>query len=378
MDNQKIRILGVRIVIAIWLVLTLAAWFGPDGDFSMAERRPLAQMPALTVEAVMDGSFMTKFEDYTLDQFPLRDDFREVKSLTHYYLLGQSDNNGIYLANGAAVKQEYPLNPASVDRAAERFTNVYNMYLRDSNAKVYLAVVPDKGYYLAGGSGQLAMDYEAMFTMLENRMPWATYIDLTATLTADSYYRTDTHWRQEMLIDTAAVICDAMGVAAAPGSAYQTHTLDNPFYGVYYGQAALPMQPDTMCLLESELLSSCTTYLGDWDMQANEAVFVKLYDGVYDMEKLQSADLYEIYLSGSESLLRIENPNAATDRELIVFRDSFGSSVIPLLLQDYAVVTVVDIRYIQPMVLQYYDINWDADVLFLYSTLVLNNSETIK
>ena len=35
-------------------------------------------------------------------------------------------------------------------------------------------------------------------------------------------------------------------------------------------------------------------------------------------------DMYEIFLGGSKSLISIENPNAKTDRELVMFRDSFG------------------------------------------------------
>ena len=96
------------------------------------------------------------------------------------------------------------------------------------------------------------------------------------------------------------------------------------------------------------------------------------------MEKLTSRDLYDVFLSGSRSLLTIENPNAKTDRELILFRDSFGSSMAPLLLTDYAKVTLVDIRYIQIDVLDRFLEFGGQDVLMLYSVPVLNNSQTIK
>ena len=52
------------------------------------------------------------------------------------------------------------------------------------------------------------------------------------------------------------------------------------------------------------------------------------------------------FLGGSKSLISIENPNAKTDRELVMFRDSFGSSIAPLLAEDYAKITLVDIRYL--------------------------------
>ena len=89
-------------------------------------------------------------------------------------------------------------------------------------------------------------------------------------------------------------------------------------------------------------------------------------------------DPYDLFLSGELSKVVIENPNAKTDKELVVFRDSYGRSLIPLLADDYAKITVVDIRYAHPMMLLA-DVNFeDQDVLFLYSTLVLNNSSELK
>lgn len=88
---------------------------------------------------------------------------------------------------------------------------------------------------------------------------------------------------------------------------------------------------------------------------------------VYDMEKGAGNDPYELFLSGSISLLSIENPNAETDRELIVFRDSFGSSLAPLLAEGYAKITLADIRYLPSSQMGKLLDFTDADVLLLYS-----------
>ena len=368
MKNTKIRTAGVAALVAVWALLVAFAWLGPKNATSEAERRPLAQMPEISGKTLLSGKFMSEFETYALDQFPLRDTFRKVKSLFHFYGLGQKDNNDIYIVDGYAVKQDYPYNPDSVSHALNRFNFLYDTHLKDSGSNIFMTIVPDKGYYLAESSGHLAMDYEAMFADMEAGMPWATFVDLTGYLSAEDYYRTDTHWRQENLLDAAGALCEAMGVTAPDGEDYTLALLERPFYGVYYGQAALPMEAETICLLESELLNACTVY--DWESGKTNTV--------YDRNKLTSKDLYDVFLSGSRSLLTVENPNATTDRELIVFRDSFGSSMVPLLVQDYAKVTLVDIRYIQIGVLdQFVEFN-GQDVLFLYSTLVLNNSSTIK
>ena len=96
------------------------------------------------------------------------------------------------------------------------------------------------------------------------------------------------------------------------------------------------------------------------------------------MDKLSSRDLYDVFLSGACALLTIENPQATTDRELIVFRDSFGSSMVPLLLQDYATVTLVDIRYLASNAISMFVDFHGQDVLFMYSTHLINNSSAMK
>ena len=353
-------------IILLWAVLTALAWFGGAEELSDSERRPLAQMPQLGVNSILDGSFMADFEDYTLDQFPMRDSFRGIKSLFHSYVLGQRDNNGIYIADGYAVQMEYPLDMASVDHALERFSYLHEKYLEDSH--VFMTIVPDKGYYLAQESGHLAMDYEKMFAAFREGMPWAQQVDLTNVLSIDDYYRTDTHWRQEKLLDAAKVICDALGATGPVAEDYTQVALEKPFYGVYYGQAALPVEAETLYYLESEQLKNCTVY----DFESGKT------GAVYDLAKAEGKDLYEIFLSGPRSLLTIENPGGTPGKELIVFRDSFGSAMVPLLVSDYEKVTLVDIRYIQTDVLERFLEFHGQDVLFLYSTLVLNNSETIK
>jgi len=77
-------------------------------------------------------------------------------------------------------------------------------------------------------------------------------------------------------------------------------------------------------------------------------------------------------------MLTIDNPHGKADRELIVFRDSFGSSMVPLLIRDYSKVTLVDTRYISSDLLDQFVDFHGQDVLFLYSSLILNSSSAIK
>lgn len=362
--KQKVSSIGCILLLALWGALTLGAWFASPKAVSESERRPLAQFPAFDLQK--PGEFIGKFEDFSLDQFPLRDSFRRLKSLFHYNVLNQKDNNNIYLADGFAAKMEYPLNTASVNRALGKFQKIYETCLKGNCENIVFAVVPDKGYYLAQPNGYLSMDYDALFSMVQG-LEWAQYVDLTELLRPEDYYRTDTHWRQEKIQSVAQALLTALG--REPGEEnYTPVNLERPFYGVYYGQAALPMEPETMTILTSDTLEDCIVT----NLETGKAA------GIYDMAKLTSPDLYDVYLSGAVSLMTIDNPNAPDQKELIVFRDSFGSSLVPLLAQSYSRITLVDIRYVSSQMLDSFLTFDNQDVLFLYSTLILNNSATLK
>ena len=89
-------------------------------------------------------------------------------------------------------------------------------------------------------------------------------------------------------------------------------------------------------------------------------------------------DHYDIFLSGAVSLIKITNPMGDEGKRLIVFRDSFGSSLTPLLMSGYSEITLIDTRYINPVMMSRYVEFTNQDVLFLQSTLVLNDSSEIK
>ena len=63
---------------------------------------------------------------------------------------------------------------------------------------------------------------------------------------------------------------------------------------------------------------------------------------IYNFDKMNSLDKYDIYLSGAVSLISIENTENKTGRELVVFRDSFASSFVPLLVEGYDKITLID------------------------------------
>ena len=355
-------------MICILAVLFLSATFITclfiaKPEYSYSERRYLAVKPKLTADTVRSGRFMADFESYALDTFPFRERLRKIKAWTAVHVFHLQDHQ-IYRFHGHLAVMEYPMQKELLKQAAEQFASICRKYLTEEN-HVYLSVIPDKNCFLAKESHRLSMDYEEFENRMRQETQFAEYIKISDLLEIQDYYKTDPHWRQEKITDIAKRLAEHMG--AVLDEDYTMHTLTRQFYGAYYGQSALSASPDCLYYLTGTSIDQCKVY--DW--QNDKEI------PVYDMQKAAGKDPYEIYLSGPLSLLTIKNPKVSYEKnqnkKLVIFRDSFGSSLVPLLISGYGQITLVDIRYIRPEILGRLIDFGDCDVLFLYSAIVLND-----
>ena len=349
----------VFIVSAFFLVMSLTAIVSDTPEYSDSERRVLASMPEFNVKDVFSGKFAKDFDEYTVDRFPGRDYWRSIKAYTKTGVFLQKDNNKIYSADGHLSKIEYPMNQEMLDYATGIFASVKEQYLNDND--IYLAIIPDKNRYLAEENGYLALDYAKLADCVAEKMDYAEYIEIADLLDASDYYNTDTHWRQDKIVDVAERIAAAMDVDIK--AEYKKEMLGQPFNGVYVGQAAIKVEPDTISYLTNNAI---------------ENVVLEGAQAVYDMDKAVGKDPYEMFLSGNQPVITIKNKENESGRRLVVFRDSFGSSIAPLWIEGYSEIVLVDLRYISSDMLDEYVDFTDADVLFLYSTMMLNNSRAMR
>jgi len=366
MQNRKQNIPAI-VLCVFWLALSVASWLHSPQDISLEERRKLAQRPEAELASIVRGTFMTGFEEYAKDQFPGRFGLRKMKALLRTKVLGHADSNGIYVLDNYAAKLEYPLNESSVEKAMLKFRYVYDTYLQGTDSNIYASVIPDKNYYLGSRRGYPSIDYDQMFRLVRDGMPYAEYIDIADSLTIEDFYRSDIHWRQENLHAVVRKLSDAIGFDAA-FNAFERRETGMTFLGVYAGQSALSLLADPIVLLASSATDNSAAY----DVETGT------FTPVYNMERLVDRDPYDVYLSGAAPIVIVDNPEAALERELILFRDSFASSLAPLLLHGYSRITLIDIRYIRSDMLSDYITFKDQDVLFLYNALLLNASNVLK
>ncbi len=367
--KNNIKNIIMTVVFSIFTLFVTAVCIAtPAESHSVSERRELAQFPDTSAEAILSGEFSSGFESYTTDQFPKRDTLRAIKTFIAHRLLGKADNNGLFIENGHISKIDASESEEMMNHAAERFTYIYNKYLKDN--KIYFSIIPDKNMFLANSNGYPSLDYVGFADRMSKKVDFMEYVDIYDLLSADDYYTTDTHWKQEKITDIAEYLSSAMG-KDVNGDSYKENTLDNPFYGVYSGQYALNFPADTIKYLTNDTIDNAIVTYYDTGMPK--------VGTMYNLQKANGKDPYEMFLSGTMPLVTLENASGNFKNHLILFRDSFGSSIAPLFLKNYDKVTVIDTRYVKSDFLgQFIEFDKNADVLFLYSSTLLNNSLAIQ
>lgn len=359
------------IVLAFALILAvvpLSSLLTKDQALSETERRPLAQWMSYRAYREKEknadlASYLAYLEEYLLDQFPQRDPLRSLNALMRVYGLRQGDHKGYYKVGGHLGK----LDPLLREKAVNRALSIFNRSVEgrfSGSGKTLFALIPDKNVWMAE-AGYPHYSYDTLLTLIGEGMEGVDeVVSLLDQLSLDDYYRGDPHWDQSKIVPVAERLLTALGMKG--GLAEQDLGSESffPYRGTYAGQAGLGVEADRLSWLTGDFLDEIRLL----DLLTGQT------SGLYQTDKLAGPDPYDLFMGGARPLLKLDNPARPEGKQLVVFRDSFGSSLIPLLAGAYREVLVIDLRYItMEAAADRVTLDPDADVLHLYSTSVLNS-----
>lgn len=360
---MKNKILSISFIIIIFS-LSIISIILPDKDISETERRYLMHFPTLNIKTIFNGDFFEEFNTYTVEQFPFREIFIKIKGLATNKLFLKKEENGVFIKDENFFEISSSINDKSIDYFLELVTKIKNNF---SSENIYYSIIPDKNYYTKEEIPKI--NYNELVKTINENLQDITYINIFNKLFLDSYYKTDIHWKQEKIGEVVKTI--ALHMNNEPiDIKYNKLTYDN-FYGALYGKIPNNEKPDTITYLIDENTINTKVF----DYEKNQ------YYKVYEEQNLKNIDSYDIFLGGAKALLIMENKNSKTDKELVIFRDSFGSSLAPLLLPYYKKITLVDLRYINSDYIinnNLIDFDNNQDILFIYGIPIINNSFTLK
>lgn len=275
-----------------------------------------------------------------------------------------ANENGIAQTEEHYWKLRFPLKESSAKNLGRKLNRVLSLLSAEAT-DAYYAIIPDKNFYLEHPA-DTPFDYAAFLDILRQNTSGMTYIDLFPALELSDYYKTDLHWRQECLSDVTETLSGALSVPL--GDADWRLQSYPSFVGSYGRLADGDIPPEELCYLTGRVIQNA----GSENFQHPD------FTGIYDTAKLESDTPYNVFLSGPTPIVTLTNPDVPSERELLLFGDSFASSLAPLLLEGYRSITLVDLRFLDSSLLAEHITYTDQDILFLYSTAVANSSEMLK
>lgn len=351
---MKEKIISI-LFIAIIYTLSISTLILKDRDISTYERRKL------TTTQKLKENFIDNLDDYLTDQFVFRDSLISINSCFDRYILKNIDDNNVYILNDYIIEKNYPLKEENIENFIKKINYIKDNYLKDNST--YYTIIPDKSYFL-NSAKYLKFNYSELFEKLKENIN-ASYIDITNLLELEDYYKTDIHIKQTSYPKIIKELITKMNFNYKEIN-YKENKIEN-FYGASYSKVPQFIKPDEI------------VYMTDNNMNDLHAQHLEYGEkNIYDLEKLNTSDKYNIFLSGPSSLIEIKNEDTKSNKELIIFRDSFGSSFAPLLTPYYKRIILIDLRYINMDIVNEYIDFENKDILFAYSTLIVNESNLLK
>ncbi|MBE5804908.1 MAG: hypothetical protein E7316_10415 [Clostridiales bacterium] len=320
--------LAVALGLGLLLAAGLFAAFWPQGDFSDFERRYLASAPS--APSLTDWKTDKQVESYLSDRIPFRRVMVGIDA-TANVLTGRRTQLETWPVNGTFLEQPVA---GDVDSLARRLTQL-DEAARKAGAPWRVIVPTGHGYLLHEEMNALLRPlYAAEAPLYAALEEYASHVKLGADFNAQTaYYATDHHWSLQGVYAAYRAYCASVDIEPLALEDFELTSFEG-FYGTTYSRSGYPFAgADTLeCAEPAEGVH--LTILDDGTE----------YDSLIFPEHAATYDGYAVYLGGNHGLLEITNQNAPQGT-LLVFKDSFANSLLPLLSAHYSRIVAMDARY---------------------------------
>lgn len=335
----------------------------PKEEFSENENRYLASFPKFSWSSLTEGDYLEDLQTYMNEHFPARDFFMGLKT-GFEKICGKIEINGIYVCDDGYYIEEYQ-EPENTVRIINSLSNLAGKLER---ADMTLMLVPTAVTVYAEKLPKYAVNADQMAALEEIcEAVSCEEIDVFDTLMANKdkyqlFYRYDHHWTGYGAYLAYEEFCKAKGFSYTPLDALDAEVVSSDFKGTIYSKVNDYMvEGDEMIIFlqpEQELTVS---------YDKKEAVTGGT-ECLYNADYLEKKDKYSFFLDNIHAYIEITNNAAATDREIVVIKDSYANCFVPFLANQYRKVHVFDTRYYRKSVSEFVNENPDiTDVLVLYN-----------
>lgn len=335
-----------------------------DIFFSESENRILAAKPKFSMETLLNGKYAKDYENYVNDQFVSRNTWIMLKTGTDI-MMQKKAINGVYLAEDDYLIEQHLPQDFPQETIDKKLTLLKDLIKAYPQTKVLLAPTADNVL-----TDKLPMyapyfDQRAFLGQVKEAIGEDALIDVTDTLAAhadeDIYYRTDHHWTTLGAYYAYRTWAEETGKYPIPYSTDELQAVTTTFCGTLQSKLNLPISGEEIRIFPSTLDRKITvTY--DYGKKSNS---------FYEDSYLEGKNKYGYFLDDNHGLVEIENAEK-NGKQLLIIKDSYANTMIPLLTPYYEKVYVLDLRYFNGKLLDFMqscDEYGNMEVLVLYNCI---------
>ena len=400
--NKIIDITTSVLFAVIIFAFAIAFVITPDADFSEEENRSLTTFPKFSWDALMDGSFSSKINEYFADQFPARNSLVGIKGVTET-MFGKGENNGVLLGkDGQLAVRLFTIYKSRLERVADmdyfvtetvaQSVDALNAWAK--NAAVPVAtILPPRTVDVAASAFSYPTEIsDALQAQLAGAIaPEANYIDLLPLMREkydageSVYLRTDHHWTTYGAYIAYTEVMKSWGLEdqILPMDAFSVETVEN-FYGTTWSKAGYKfIAPETLEVWtagnEDRFTTSCLSekqVKGDDGKPTTVKEAYKTFPGWLDRSFLGQKDKYGAFLAGTHNEQTVFMDGGNTGRErLLIVKDSFAHTMVPFLAQHFDLV-IINLAAKVANITDYVE-EYDCDrvlVVYNWANLIENNN----
>jgi len=341
MDKRKLHLYITAGALATLSVgFCLAHFILPDKALSEKENRALQSLPTPSVSTVTDGRFEEDFADYFSDQFPLRQGWIYGKTAAEM-MLGKTESGGVFRGRDGQLFKRFTA-PAEED-FAESISCLARLKKQVGKTPVYLlisptaaAVYPERLPLACNSDDQnLYLDRlyrEAAQAGLRPVDLWGAFEKVKEE--KELFYKTDHHWTGEGALTAFESYAAAANIDTAK-SEYERLPVSDSFVGTLAATYGFPAAGEEITVVRpKDPPAVVVTYPDSGDKRFS----------LFDTDKLKTHDQYALFMGGNFGtvILRTEVKNG---ERLLIIKDSYANSVLPMLAAHYERITMVDPRY---------------------------------
>lgn len=308
-----------------------------DLAFSQNENRYLTELSDVQTnfDALCSGKMMSEFETYISDQFPQRDSWISVKTLSER-LSGKKENNGVYFGSEDTLIARFD----EPDwKQVDKNLSYVEDFAEHASIPVYFSLIPSKVTVWAERLPDNAPNGDETAVIQAGAERNTNWVDMQSALMAHAdesiYYRTDHHWTSLGAYYGYSALMEAMNIQPVSLSDYEKTTVSDRFYGTTYSSSGVRwVKPDSIDIYVPDDGITVTSYATGSPEES----------GLYVKSFLDVKDKYSMFLGGNTPLSIIKT--GLTDApKILIIRDSYTDSMVPFLTAHFSEIHLVDLRY---------------------------------